>query len=782
MPHTIEPLPVTAVEIQVEIYRQTGETVYMTVHRRERPLDEIASPMSIASQPTLSGEPVTPAGQAVRPSSALAPSMSVGEPSMSAGDGSSNDGSLMRSAPQAAPEVAEESYPPYLEESGGDDGIVDSEAGGVWGDDSTAAVIGSVLAHLIVVLALALLPVRIGIDEEAIVLVSGPPELAQEVKLIDEVSYSDIPKSEIGNQGDARSEMAAASAEMFAAVSEIPNPIDVEPTDVGQILFNQAFAQAVAPLDRLDDAKGNVGQGTQGVTGAVDRITFEILRAVEERPTLVVWLFDQSGSLHRQRQQIRDRFERIYEELGVATEGKLGSLGRNKNEIPILTSIIGFGSGVTLYTEDPTDDLEEIKSIVDSIEVDTTGIERPFTAVESAVKQYQSLRRIRGPNGPQRNVLFIVVTDERGDDTEKLESSITACRKWGIPVYVVGVPAPFGREYGLVKYVDPDPKFDQTPRWAQVDQGPETFLPERVKIGFTGKFEDEPVIDSGFGSFALTRLCYETGGIFFTVHPNRNVSRRVTRRETEAFASQIDYFFDSAVMARYRPDYVPPSDYVAMVKASPLRQSLVAAAQMNPASGLSRPQMRFVKRSDAQLVGDLTRAQQDAAKLTPRLDQLLLTLEPGMAARDSEDSPRWRAGYDLAMGRVLAQKVRTETYNLMLAQVKRGQAFEDAKNNTWILESSDEVSVGSKWQREAETATSLLQGVIAEHTGTPWALLAKKELEIPMGWTWKESFTDLAPPAANRPGNNNNNNNPRPPQDDQKRMLEKRPLRPVPKL
>ena len=646
--------------------------------------------------------------------------------------------------------------------------------------DETTALIASMLVHLIVILWLALVQLQPSVDEQAVMLVADPPDYSEPVKLIRDVTYSDQPQTEIGASSTAQLEMAEASAEMFAKVAEIPNPIDLEPTDFGKIMVNKMFNQPVAPLDRLENRKGEVGQGAQGAAGAVDRITFEILQALEEKPTLVVWFFDKSGSLHRQRQEIRDRFDRIYDELGILRDSGAEAFQRKQNEIPLLTSVIGFGEDVTLYTEEPTDDVEQVKQIVDQIEVDTSGTERVFTAISSAADEYKTLRKSRGSNGPQRNVLFVVVTDERGDDTQKLESSIEACRKWGIPVYVIGVPAPFGREHTLVKYVDPDPQYDQTPQWAQVDQGPETLLPERVQVGFTGNFQQEPVIDSGFGPYGLTRLCYETGGIYFTVHPNRNVSRRVNRGELEAFASDLKYFFDPAAMAAYRPDYLSPADYVKHVKSSPLRQSLVTAAQMKPATGITRPRTRFVKRSDAQLVGDLTRAQQDAARLEPTLVRLAQILQPGMAARDSEKSPRWRAGFDLAMGRVLAQKVRTETYNAMLAEAKQGVAFQDKKNNTWVLKPSDEISVGSKWQREAELARELLQGVLEEHPGTPWALLAKKELEVPIGWKWEEDYTDLNPPAENTPGNNNNNNPP--PRDDEKRMLEKPPKRPVPKL
>lgn len=653
-------------------------------------------------------------------------------------------------------------------------------------NNETVAMIGSLLVHLIVILSLALVPLRPTRDEEAVVIVSKPPaKEVEKIEFIDEITYSDVPQTKVGANSLADSSMAEASAEMFAEISEIPSPMELVPDDRGDFLLNQYFAQAVAPLDKLENQKGKVGQGTEGAVGAVDRITFELLKSMEDRPTLVVWLFDQSGSLHRQRTEIRDRFDRIYTELGIAQASKAQQntgekRRRDLDDEPLLTSVVGFGKEVTLYTEQPLTDLDDIKNLIDNIPVDSSGEEKVFSAITTAANEFRSLRRSVSSAGPKRNVLFVVVTDEKGDDTNLLEPSIDACRKWGIPVYVIGVPAPFGRQHTLVKYVDPDPNYDQTPAWAQVDQGPETFLPERVQVGFTGNFEEEPVIDSGFGPYALTRLCYETGGIYFTVHPNRNVNRAVRRGEVDPFASELKYFFDPTIMSRYRPDYLSQTDYVNKVKASPLRSALVRAANMRPATGLSRPQTRFVRTSEAQLSGDLSKAQQAAAILQDPLAMMAQTLEPGMKARDKESSPRWKAGFDLAMGRVLAQKVRTEAYNAMLARAKRGMPFTDAKNNTWVLTPSEEVSVGSKWQNEADTARTLLSEVIRDHEGTPWALLAKEELEVPIGWTWKEEFTDLDPPRNRGPGGNNNP--PNVPKDDEARMLKKAPKRPVPKL
>lgn len=673
------------------------------------------------------------------------------------------------------------SAPPELTASADDFSDPAAEEGGWLGNDAVAF-LASMLAHMAVVLLLALLPLVGERDNDAIVLINPPPEYdIEQVQRIEEVVYSDLPSQEVGAESPLAAAMAEASAPEFAEVAEIPNPLDQRPQVLATINMNELFTRAVAPQDLGVTLKGQVGHAAEGASGAVDRITFEVLKALEDRPTLIVWLFDQSGSLTRQRREIRDRFDRIYEELGIIEQSGSAAFRHEGQEPPLLTSIIGFGQSVQLLTKEPTADLQEIKAIVDAIENDPSGIEKVFSAVHAAVTQHKNYRRSRAGAGPERNVLLVVVTDERGDDATGMEQTISLCQRFGMPVYVIGVPAPFNREHTLVKYVDPDPSYDQTPQFAQVDQGPESYRLEGVQIGYTGDFANEPVIDSGFGPFALTRLCYETGGIYFAVHPNRNTNRRVSRAELSPFASEIEYFIDPEVMTRYRPDYVSPKDYEAQVRRSPLRSALVAAGQMNQISTLDRPQTRFVKRDDAQLAADLTRAQRAAALTEPRLAALDELLRKGEAGRDEERSPRWLAGFDLARGRVLAHRVRAETYNAMLAKAKRGMPFEDPKNNTWILKPDGEISVGSKWERDADEARRLLQSVVDAHDRTPWGMLAKKELETPIGWRWTETFTDLAP-RQNSPGANNNNNNNPPPRDDQARMIPRKPVREVPKL
>ncbi len=652
-----------------------------------------------------------------------------------------------------------------------------------WLDSDTKSFLISMLVHVGLIVLLASITI-VSQPELLTVLIQSEP-VAEELAPLDvvtDITYSDSPSEEIGANSDGLTGMALSSAPVLSDVSETPSiPMDISsPTAAVNVAMNVKEAVGLTESPRL--VRGMTGVGTTGTDGAVDRITYEILQSIEERPTLVVWLFDSSISMVRRRKEIRDRFDRIYKELGIVQEAKNKQNKGNSSEDALLTSIVSFGHDVKFISKKPTPYLEEIRQAIDKIEVDESGVEMVFHAVAAAVDKYKGLRVSHGGNGPERNVMLITITDERGDDLPKAEEAIAMCRKFAIPSYVLGVPAPFGREFTYIKFVDPDPKFDQTPDWRQVDQGPETLFPERVQIGYQDNYFEEPVVDSGFGPYALSRMCYETGGIYFSIHPNRKVGQRVEGGQIEAFASRMSYFFAPDVMDRYRPDYLSESEYKKQLQKSPMRQALLQAVQLSRVGSLEKPKQVFVKRDEANFTRELTVAQQESARLSPELTRMCMVLSEGEKFRSKESSPRWLASYDLSYGTALAAKVRAESYNAMLAKAKRGMNFANAKDNTWNLKHSDTVSVDSKLEKEAKLARELLKGVVEHHPGTPWSLLAARELDHKMGWEWSESFTDLnppprpnrAPPAANTPA---------PAQDDKARMLAPPPpKRPITKI
>lgn len=655
---------------------------------------------------------------------------------------------------------------------------VDTEA--PWFDSDTKAFLVSMLVHVAVIVALASFTVAQNPEVLRIFLSATPiEEPPTPLDLLSEIAYSDAPNSEIGSNSVGESDMALAEALNVAEMSELANPPIEVTIPNGEISVTLDIKQALGITESRRIVRGLTGVGVNGTQGAVDRITYELLRSIEERPTLVAWLFDSSISMDKQRKEIRERFEKIYEELGIVEQEQKRRGKSINHNASLLTSIISYGMDVKFLTDRPTDLLEEIRNAVDSIEVDESGIEYTFKAIKEVADKYKSFRASRGSGGPQRNVVLIAVTDERGDDAESCDEAIAICKKFGIQTHVLGVPAPFGREFTYIKFVDPDPQYDQTPDWRQVDQGPETLFPERVMLGYKENYYEEPVIDSGFGPYALSRLCYETGGIYFSIHPNRRVGSQVQANEIETFASRMSYFFAPDVMEKYRPDYVSADEYKKMVQQSPMRLALIQASARSRTGTLDRPRQVFVKVDEARMVNELSVAQQAAARLSPELNALCLVLAEGEKHKAKETSPRWLASFDLSYGTALAAKVRNDSYNAMLALAKRGMNFEDPKNNTWTISPSDKISVDSRLEKEANLARELLQNVVDNHPGTPWALLAARELSNPIGWEWKESFTDLNPPPRRDPPPNNN---PAPAPSDERMLPPPLPKRPVTKI
>ena len=630
-------------------------------------------------------------------------------------------------------------------------------------DGDTPAWVVSLLLHVVVLLGLAMVALREpGRTSPAITIVQPQEAVEDILELPREMVVADDPEASAGAESDQSLDVAQALA---PTLSEEPKVVlEVQPDLVATV--------AVEPLDELPIAAvldeslvvhGAVSAGTTGAAGAVDRLTGEIAAALDAGPTVVCWVFDQSVSLAGQRKAIASRLDRVYDELGANRSGS--------RKPDLKNMVIAYGKTVSLVLK-ATDDTAAVTKAIESIPVDDSGIEMTFTAIRSAAAEASIFRR-----APRRNVLIIVFTDEVGNDQAEVDKTAVYCRNQGMPVYVVGVPAPFGMREVKFKFVDFDPKYDQDVQWGVVEQGPETLYPEVVRV-HSGSLADE-AIDSGFGPYSLSKLCAATGGIYFAVHANRGARGRVTNDQTAAMSSQLRYFFDPDVMRDYQPDYQSAAVIDKKLAENKAKKVLVEAARSVEISPMESPTMVFPRKDDASLSQLLADAQKMAARIQPRLDMLAELLRSGLSDRGAVKEKRWQAGYDLSLGRVLAVKVRTDAYNAMLAQAKGGMKFKDAKSDTWELKESEDVSqVGSQTEKTAKQALAILERVVQEHPGTPWALLAAEELKRPLGYTWVEKHTGVNDPKKEGGGGGN------PPSaraDDKKRMLAapkpKRPLK-----
>lgn len=445
-----------------------------------------------------------------------------------------------------------------------------------------------------------------------------------------------------------------------------------------------------------------------GTAGAIDRITWEIAASLRQRRTIVGWLFDESLSLKKRRDQVAGRFDAIYHQLGQM------NVRADEN---LTTGIIGFGEDLHVLQNPPSADVMELTRTVRTIENDVSGSEFVFAAVDRALRAYTRKKREQ-----QANLMLIIVTDERGDDYSQLEKLIRRCTRSGTRVYCIGNSAVFGKQKGSVFY-EWEANGNQFSDFIEVDQGPETAMVEGLQLPFWSRqYQRLYRMSAGFGPYALSRLCAETGGIYFVADDTSGQK------------------FDPSVMRQYSPDYRPQKDYMAQLEKNKAKAALVkAAASAVPPEAVPQPQRRFRALNDTELRRNITEAQKPLATLDYYLQELHRVLESGESDRDKLDTNRWRASYDLAMGRVLAMRVRAFGYNMMLAQMKSSpRPFSKQGSNLWILNPSKTSDAGAVVKRMHDRAMAYLNRVIDEHPETPWALLASAELEEPLGWEWSE--------------------------------------------
>jgi hypothetical protein len=110
-----------------------------------------------------------------------------------------------------------------------------------------------------------------------------------------------------------------------------------------------------------------------------------------------------------------------------------------------------------------------------------------------------------------------------------------------------------------------------------------------------------------------------------------------------------------------------------------------------------------------------------------------------------ETSPRWRAWYDLTRGRLLAASVRHAEYAL-LAELLSRRGGVASHTNHLVLVPSRTLRGSSDVQSRAEEATRLLDRCMKENSQTPWAYLAQRELDHPLGIDIRQ--TTVAPPVS----------------------------------
>jgi hypothetical protein len=448
---------------------------------------------------------------------------------------------------------------------------------------------------------------------------------------------------------------------------------------------------------------------------ALDRIERELKDALSLRPTLVVWLFDQSQAAGPMRRALfasaAQLHARLTEQARSQTRGSNNAPKANPKRSELLTAMIAFGSEVKVLTPQPIDDAGRLPAAVSVAEVDGVG-KLAYAAVHTAAERFAAYRK-RG-----HEVIFVLVAHGATADEVKFKSARDILSRAAIPVFGIGPAAPFGR------LADSIP--EQT-RTVAATPAHDSLYPERVQLLFPDGSGDAKLTDSGYGPFHLERICRATEGSFLRVRPAGAGWK--TDEEGEV---------PPQLLKKYAPDYVSEEEYRKILAENRACQALHEAAQQPPPRVLIAPTYDFRKEDEAAMARALSNAQRAPAENQADLERLHETLAAGESDRSKLTRPRWQAAFDVAYGRACAARARNEGYNHMLAVLKNGKASSKPDSDTWSLKPADGIAGRSDLDKMAKTAKALLERVVNEHAGTPWAALAKRELETPCGWEWTE--------------------------------------------
>ena len=462
---------------------------------------------------------------------------------------------------------------------------------------------------------------------------------------------------------------------------------------------------------------------------AVARVVTHVRDAVELDPTLVVWLIDRSYSASRIVFQARQHINQFYTDIA---KGRVPGIHPRAETPRLLTAVVSFGQDVQFPQEEPTGHAPTVIQAFDSISVDNHSREVTFAAVAAALEKYLPYRTKQG-----RRLLLMMITDEAGDDAEHAEEILATARRYAVPVYVIGAPAPFGQVSALPNLGEGESLLNtaRSPADPALRHGPESRYRERVNLPSFASFWRNQVLESGFGPFALERMCRATGGEFIMLQPPGDNAPGGSLAD---WPSSHAVRFDPQIMRRYAPDYISDEAYQQLLKENGARRALHEAAQLDEFSEAFYPELEFPRENESAMQRRVARAQQLAARLAPEVDRVYTLLQQGEADRPRLTEPRWQANFDLAMGRAAAAKARIDGYNAALAMLKRSRRFEHPESTRWVLQGSDTTEAGTAIERLMTKARMYLERVVAEHPGTPWAHLAQEELDAKFGWQWVE--------------------------------------------
>lgn len=568
----------------------------------------------------------------------------------------------------------------------------------------------SLLVHTVILLLLAIVTYDVQSTEIARLIALPPPSQVEdppvEVELEPEIDVV-LDNIALFNSAPAPTSVAA-SANMPTLDESLLAKADTTALQITAPTIG--IPDSISLIEGIPDAevKGEARDVVDSYQQALDRLAQELIWMLDEGPVLLVWVFDQSESMKDDQQEIRDRIETVYEQLGLT--------GRDNNNA-LMTAVTSYGAAfVDHMRHKPTSDRQRIREAIDSIPVDKTGREMMCAAVGRTIGTYRDLAR-RG-----RQIALVLVTDESGDRDNNagyLEQAISVAKSARCKVYVLGRESVFGYPYAFFRWDHP-----QTNRrhWLPMDRGPETAFPEQLQTnGFRRRHDS---FSSGFGPYEQARLARETNGIFFMLPSTEG---NVVGRNKQSYAMEA--------MRPYRPDLRARGEVLSDRNEFPLRTLIWAVIQdLNPYHKATKKaiEMRMDFAINPQKFLQQARQEQAKAKLQLRYmaeaERVLLEAKP---MRQQEADPRWQANYDLILAQLIAYQARIYEYGVALDAFIANPKSAAPRRGKNVLVHWDIRTVKNTRTEEAKPyikrANEMFAAIEKEHPGSPWAARARWE-------------------------------------------------------
>ncbi|MCO6459685.1 MAG: VWA domain-containing protein [Pirellulaceae bacterium] len=594
---------------------------------------------------------------------------------------------------------------------------------------NSSAFMISTIVHLVVLIVLGIFVIDDQTRQEVQTLVASvfeetpedelvEVELEQDLEAVTEQTFAVFSAAPItgsegaGAQGAATGEASASMQLDQKVVDQFNTSTQIS---IGEPMVGMPTArEAIKALP--EGALGQERAVVDSYQEAMDRITQEIVWMLEKNDVLAIWCFDQSESMKDDQKEIRERVNKVYQELGLLSSASGDHL---------LTAITSYGENFMVHTRKPTSDRDEIRAAIDSVPIDPSGKEMMCEAVLRSVAGYRDFAK-----GSRRKMALILVSDESGErdnNDQYLERAIAEAKAAQCRLYVLGRESVFGYPYAHMRWQHP-----QTRRihWLRIDRGPETGFVEQLQTdGFHRRYD---AFGSGFGPFEQARMARETNGIFFMLPSvESNLVRGDKRR------------YELEAMRAYRPDLRARLDVMADRDRYPLRTLLwKVISDLNPYNPQSAQviELRVEFSIDpAAFLAQARREQEKAIIYLRYLAEAEKALAEAARLRQQEANPRWQGNYDLIFAQIVAYQARVYEYGASLeAFIQNPKVVPLTKSPNlrlvnWDITTRKQTLTGDIAQPYIDRATDMFNEVIRNHPGTPWAARADWELKRGFG-------------------------------------------------